>query len=82
MVQKRRADVTPHMWLGRSLIEQVDRTALDAVAHVTETNDAFRIVLREGQGLDDLELALLSVLPVESARLRTAAVRTSGERED
>jgi len=61
--------VTPHMWICRALLEQVDRAALEAVAQVTETNDAFRIALREGQGLDDLELALLPVLPVESVRV-------------
>jgi hypothetical protein len=61
--------VTPHMWICRALLEQVDRVALEAVAHVTEINDAFKIALREGQGLDDLELALLPVLPVESARV-------------
>jgi len=57
------------MWACRALLDQVDRATLEAVAHVTESNDAFKIALREGQGLDDLELALLPVLPVESARL-------------
>ena len=61
--------VTPHMWVCRALLQQVDGAALEAVAHVTETNDAFKIALREGQGLDDLELALLPVLPVESVRV-------------
>jgi len=32
-------------------------------------NDAFRILLKEGRALDDLELALLPVLPVESVRV-------------
>ena len=45
--------------------------ALEAVARVTETNEAFKIALSEGQGLDDLELALLPILPVESVRLHT-----------
>jgi hypothetical protein len=67
--------VTPHMWISRELLQQVDRAALEAVAQVTETNDAFKIVLREGQGLDDLELALLPVLPVESVRVRTPLIR-------
>jgi hypothetical protein len=62
--------VTPHMWICRTLFDQVDRAELEAVAEVTGVNDVFRIVLREGRGLDDLELALLPVLPVESARLR------------
>ena len=61
--------VTPHMWVCRALLQQVDTAALEAVAQVTETNDAFKIALREGQGLDDLELALLPVLPVESVRV-------------
>jgi hypothetical protein len=42
------------------------------VAHVTEANDAFKIALREDQGLDDLELALLPILPVESVRVHAA----------
>jgi hypothetical protein len=63
--------VTPHMWIGRALMQQVDRAALDRVAQVSESNDAFKIALREGQGLDDLELALLPILPVESVRLHT-----------
>ena len=61
--------VTPHMWVCRALIQQVDRAALEAVAQVTETKGAFKIALKEGQGLDDLELALLPVLPVESVRV-------------
>jgi hypothetical protein len=61
--------VTPHMWICRELLEQVDRVALEAVAQVTEANDAFKIALKEGHGLDDLELVLLSVLPVESVRV-------------
>ena len=69
MVQKRPADGdTAYVGLS-ALVQQVDREALEAVAQVTETNDAFKIALREGQGMDDLELALLPVLPVESARL-------------
>ena len=62
--------VTPHMWVCRALLQQVDRTALEAVAQVTEANETFRIALKEGQGLDDLELALLPILPIESARVR------------
>ena len=64
--------VAPQMWIGRALIDQVDRAALERVAHATETNGACKIVLRDGQALDDLELALLPVLPVESARVRSA----------
>jgi hypothetical protein len=61
--------VTPHMWVCRALLQQVDRAALEAVAQVTETNDVFKIALKEGHALDDLELALLPILPVESARI-------------
>jgi hypothetical protein len=61
--------VTPHMWVCRALIDQIDRAALERVAHITETNGAFKIELRDGQGLDDLELALLPILPVESVRV-------------
>jgi hypothetical protein len=65
--------ITPHLWVCRELIQQVDRAALERVAQVTETNDAFKIALREGQGLDDLELALLPILPVESVRVHKIA---------
>jgi hypothetical protein len=58
--------VTPHMWVCRALMQQVDRAALERVAQVTAANDAFKLDLREGQGLDDLELALLPILPVET----------------
>ncbi len=62
--------VAPHMWLSRKLIEQVDRTALELVTNVAETNETFRIVLKEGHPLDALELALLPILPVESSRIK------------
>jgi hypothetical protein len=61
--------VTPHMWLCRNLINQVDRTALERVAQVSETNGVYKIALRPGFQLDELELALLPILPVESARI-------------
>jgi hypothetical protein len=40
------------------------------IAQVTEINGAFKIVLMDGRRLDDLELALLPVLPVESVRVQ------------
>ncbi|MGD0127348.1 MAG: hypothetical protein ABSF46_18455 [Terriglobia bacterium] len=61
--------MTPQMWLCRNLMDQVNRTALDEVAQVTEANGACRIALRSGRGLDELELALLPILPIESARI-------------
>ena len=61
--------LAPHMWLCRNLIDQVDRTALERVAQVSETNGVFKVALRPGCSLEELELALLPILPVESARI-------------
>ena len=61
--------LTKQMWLCRNLMDQVNRTALEQVAQVTETNGTYRIALRSGRGLDELELALLPILPIESARI-------------
>lgn len=61
--------VTPHMWLCRNLIDQVDRSALERVAEVTEINGVHRLALRRGFALDALELALLPILPVENTRI-------------
>jgi hypothetical protein len=64
--------VTPWLWLCGNLIDQVDRAALERVAEVTESNGLYKITLRPGCALDDLELALLPILPVESARISVA----------
>jgi hypothetical protein len=64
--------LAPDMWLCRNLIDQVDRTALERVAQVSETNGVFKVVLRPGCSLEELELALLPILPVESARISVA----------
>ena len=61
--------VAPQMWLCRNLIDQVNRAALERVAQVGETNGVYKIALRPGCALDELELALLPILPVESARI-------------
>lgn len=61
--------VAPHLWLCRNLIEQVDRAALERVAQVTEIDGSFKIMLRPGYRLDEMELALLPIIPVESARI-------------
>jgi hypothetical protein len=61
--------VTPKMWLCRNLFDQVNRASLERVAQVTETNGVYGIALRPGYALDELELALLPILPVESARI-------------
>ena len=56
-----------------SEFDQVNRTALERVALVSETNGVYKIVLRPGCALDELELALLPILPVESARISRSA---------
>ena len=61
--------LAPHMWLCWNLIDQVDRMALERVAQVSETNGMFKVALRPGCSLEKLELALLPILPVESARI-------------
>ena len=61
--------VTPHLWLCRNLLDQLDRAALERVAQVSETSGVYKIALRPGCALDELELALLPILPVESARI-------------
>jgi hypothetical protein len=61
--------VAPHMWLCRSLIDQVDRAKLERAAIVTEVGESCKIEKRPDCGMDDLELALLNILPIESARM-------------
>ena len=36
----------------------------------TGTGDAFKIALKDGRTLDELEIALLPILPIESVRVR------------
>jgi hypothetical protein len=61
--------VTPQLWVCRNLIDQLNRAALERVAQVSETNGVYKIALRPGCALYELELALLPILPVESARI-------------
>ena len=61
--------VTPQLWLCRNLMDQVNRAALEQVAQVSEINGIHKIALGAGCSLDELELALLPILPVESARI-------------
>jgi hypothetical protein len=61
--------VTPHMWLCRNLIDQVDKAALERVAEITEANSVYKVALRNGCAIDALELALLTVLPIENTRI-------------
>ncbi|MBP7864243.1 hypothetical protein KA183_21330 [bacterium] len=68
--------VTPQMWLCRQLIEQVDMAGLERVAMVTQANGVYKVTLRQEFALDDLELALLPILPLESARVHTKSILT------
>jgi len=62
--------VTPHMWLCGNLVDQVDKATLEQVAIVSEINGSFKILKRQDHAMEDLELALLPILPIESSRLR------------
>ncbi|HUE05401.1 MAG TPA: hypothetical protein VMR62_37995 [Bryobacteraceae bacterium] len=46
-----------------------DAAALKRVAQVSEKNGVFKVALRPGCSLEELELGLLPILPVESARI-------------
>jgi hypothetical protein len=61
--------VTPHLWLCRGLVEQLDKVALERVATVTEQNG--RHEGREETGLRDggFRAGVVAILPIESARL-------------
>lgn len=61
--------VTPHLWLCRGLVEQLDKAALERVATVTEQNGSTKVAKRPDCAMEDFELALLPILPIESARL-------------
>jgi hypothetical protein len=64
--------VTPHLWLCRGLLEQLDKSALEHVATTTEQNGSIKVVKRPDCTMEDFELALLPILPIESARLTVA----------
>ena len=61
--------VTPHLWLCRRLVEQLDKAALERVATVTVQNGSTKVAKRPDCAMEDFELALLPILPIESARL-------------
>ncbi len=61
--------VTPHLWLGPSLAAQIDREHLGRVAVVTEFNGSIKIEKKPDASMEELELALLPVLPIESVRI-------------
>jgi hypothetical protein len=69
--------VTPHLWLGPDLAAQIDCDTLSRVAHVSEVNGCLNILKRAEARMEDLEIALLPILPIESARIRVIS-ETSG----
>ena len=61
--------VTPHMWLCGNLVEQLDQTALERVAIVSELKGSYKIEKRRDCAMEDFELALLPILPIENSRI-------------
>jgi hypothetical protein len=61
--------VAPEMWLSRGLVEQIDRAALAKVATISEVDGNFRIEKHPDCPMDDFELALLPILPIETVRV-------------
>ncbi|HUO04163.1 MAG TPA: hypothetical protein VMU16_03090 [Candidatus Binataceae bacterium] len=61
--------ITPHMWICGNLVCQVDRELLERVAVVSEINGSYKIEKRPERPMDDLELALLPILPIENSRI-------------
>ena len=45
--------VTPHLWLCRGLVEQLDKAALERVASVTEQNGNAKVVKRPDCAMED-----------------------------
>jgi hypothetical protein len=67
--------VTPHMWLCNTLVRQLDLVALRNVAAVADINGSCKIEKLAGCTMEDFELALLPILPIESARITGKASR-------
>jgi hypothetical protein len=66
--------VTPHMWLCGNLFDQLDKAALERVAIVSELNGSNKIGKRPDCTMDDFELALLPILPIENSRIRVLSL--------
>jgi hypothetical protein len=62
--------VSPHLWLGANLAAQIDRDQIGRVADLLEAGGSVRISKRADASMEDLEAALLPVLPIETARIR------------
>jgi hypothetical protein len=65
--------VTPYMFLGDNLLGQVDEAALRRVAVVTACAGGARVEKRADCPMDDFELALLPILPIENTRVTAAS---------
>jgi hypothetical protein len=61
--------VAPRLWLCAALFDQLDAAALDRVANVGRVHDTVRIQKREVSAMDDFELSLLPILPIETRRM-------------
>jgi hypothetical protein len=61
--------VAPFLWLCQGLAEQLDRTALTRVATVADIDGKMRIEKLPDCPMDELEIALLPILPIETVRL-------------
>jgi hypothetical protein len=61
--------VAPLMWLCPGLAEQLDRTALARVATVSDVDGNMRIEKLLDCPMDELEIALSPILPIETVRL-------------
>lgn len=61
--------VAPHLWLCPELMALLDRTAVERVAVVSEAGGGTKLEKRPDCAMDDFELALLPILPIESTRL-------------
>jgi len=65
--------VTPQMWLCDTLVRQLDLAALRKVAAVADMNGSCKIEKLAGCAMEDFELALLPILPIEYARITVKA---------
>lgn len=61
--------VAPLMWLGPILAAQLDHATLAQVATLTPHAGGLRVEKRPATSMEDFELALLPVLPIETTRL-------------
>jgi hypothetical protein len=65
--------VAPRMWLGSGLFGQLDRAAVECVARVFSLGETFRLEKRSDCSMEEFELALLPILPLESRRVTVGA---------